>query len=64
MNQTAKELLRLFVESLFDDDYGINSESYDLLNQLLVSDKDVANYLHESVEFCGKNADGRYVINP
>lgn len=62
MNQTSKELLRLFIESVLDDDCGINKESHSLLMQLLVSDKDIANILHESVELIRQNADGRFVI--
>jgi hypothetical protein len=62
MNQTSKELLRLFIESVLDDDCGINKESHSLLMQLLVSDKDVANILHESVELIRQNADGRFVL--
>lgn len=62
MNQTSKELLRLFIESVLDDDCGINKESHSLLMQLLVSDKDIANTLHDSVEIIRQNADGRFVI--
>jgi hypothetical protein len=62
MNQTSKELLRLFIESVLDDDCGINKESHSLLMQLLVSDKDIANILHESLELVRQNADGRFVI--
>ena len=62
MNQTSKELLRLFIESVLDDDCGINKESHSLLMQLLVSDKDIANILHESLEIIRQNADGRFVI--
>lgn len=64
MNQNTKELLRQFVESVLDDECGINKESHDLLVQMLVSDKDIANYLHESMELCGENSDGRYVLYP
>ena len=64
MNSVSKELLKQFVESVLDDDCGINKESYNLLTQMLVSDKDIASVLHESLEICGQNADGRYVINP
>lgn len=62
MNQTSKELLRLFIESVLDDECGINKESHSLLMQLLVSDKDIANILHESVELVRQNADGRFVL--
>jgi hypothetical protein len=62
MNQTSKELLRLFIESVLDDDCGINKESHSLLMQLLVSDKDIANILHESLELIRQNADGRFVL--
>jgi len=62
MNQTSKELLRLFIESVLDDDCGINKESHSLLMQLLVSDKDIANILHESLELVRQNADGRFVL--
>jgi hypothetical protein len=62
MNQTSKELLRLFIESVLDDDCGINKESHSLLMQLLVSDKDIANILHDSVEIIRQNADGRFVL--
>lgn len=62
MNQTSKELLRLFVESVLDDECGINKESHSLLMQLLVSDKDIANILHESVELVRQNAEGRFVL--
>jgi hypothetical protein len=64
MNIVAKELLKQFIESVLDDDCGINKESHSLLMQMLVADKDIANVLHDSLELCGKNADGRYVINP
>ena len=64
MNSVSKELLKQFVESVLDDDCGINKESYNLLTQMLVSDKDIASVLHESLEICGQNSDGRYVINP
>jgi hypothetical protein len=62
MNQTSKELLRLFIESVLDDECGINKESHSLLMQLLVSDKDIANILHESLELVRQNADGRFVL--
>ena len=62
MNQTSKELLRLFIESVLDDECGINKESHSLLMQLLVSDKDIANILHESLELIRQNADGRFVL--
>lgn len=62
MNQTSKELLRLFIESVLDDDCGINKESHSLLMQLLVSDKDIANILHESLELVRQNSDGRFVL--
>lgn len=64
MKETTKELLRQFVESVLDDECGINKGSYDLLMQMLISDKDIANYLHESMELCCQNKDGRFVINP
>lgn len=64
MKEVTKELLRQFVESVLDDDCGINKESYDLLMQMLISDKDIANYLHDSLELCCQNKDGRYIINP
>ena len=62
MNQTSKEQLLLFVESVLDDECGINKESHSLLMQLLVSDKDIANILHESVELVRQNAEGRFVL--
>jgi hypothetical protein len=64
MNSISKELFKQFIESVLDDDYGINKESHNLLMQMLVSDKDIANVLHDSLELCDENVDGRYVINP
>lgn len=64
MNQVTKELLKQFVESVLDDDHGINKESYSLLTQLLVNDRELANVLHDSLEMSGENRFGRFVINP
>lgn len=64
MNQVTKDLLKQFVESILDDDCGINKESYTLLTQMLVNDKEVASVLHDTIEMSGENSSGRYVINP
>jgi len=64
MKEITKELLKQFIQSVLDDDCGIGSESYTLLTQLLINDKDLANVLHETLEMCEKNTNGRYLINP
>jgi hypothetical protein len=64
MNQITKDLLKQFVETILDDDCGINKEAYALLTQMLVNDKEVASVLHDTMEMSGENKNGRFVINP
>jgi hypothetical protein len=64
MTNNAKEMLKQFILLTLDDDYGINSEAYDMLNQMMVYDRDMATMLHEVVEMALENSNGRYCINP
>jgi hypothetical protein len=64
MNNVSSELLKQFIQCVLDDDCGINQEAYKLLTQLLINDKNLASVLHDTIEMCEKNSNGRYVINP
>ena len=64
MNQITKDLLKQFVETILDDDCGINKEAHTLLTQMLVNDREIASVLHDTLEMSGENKNGRFVINP
>jgi hypothetical protein len=64
MSNTAKEMVRQFVMLTLDDSYGISKEAYDLLNQMMIEDREMANILHDTIEMAVETSDGRYAINP
>jgi hypothetical protein len=64
MTNNAKEMLKQFILLTLDDDYGINKEAYDMLNQMMVHDRDMAAMLHEVAEMAIENSEGRFVIKP
>jgi hypothetical protein len=64
MNNITNELFKQFVQSLLDDECGVNEEAYELLNEIMKNDKNLASVLHDTIEMCDTNSDGRYVINP
>ena len=64
MRKTAKEMVRQFVMLTLDDSYGISKEAYDLLNQMMIEDREMANILHDTIEMAVETSDGRYAINP
>lgn len=63
MSKTAREIIGQFVYELLDDDCGINHNAKELLDQLMIEDRDMANTLHEVVGMAVENAEGRYTIN-
>lgn len=64
MTNNAKEMLKQFVYLALDDDHGINKEAYEMLNQMMVHDREMASVLHDTAEMASENAEGRFVINP
>jgi hypothetical protein len=64
MNSVSKELIGQFVYELLDDDCGINKNAKELLEQLMINDRDMASILHDTIGMAIENSDGRFVINP
>lgn len=64
MNNNTKEMLKQFVYLVLDDDCGINKEAQQMLNHLLVTDRDMASLLHDIVAMAVETSDGRFSINP
>ncbi len=64
MNNNTKEMLKQFVYLVLDDDCGISKEAQEMLNHLLVTDRDMATSLHDIVAMAVETSDGRFSINP
>jgi hypothetical protein len=64
MSKTAKEIIGQLIYELLDDDCGINHNAKELLDQLMIEDRDMANTLHEVVGMAMENSQGRYVLHP
>jgi hypothetical protein len=64
MNNVTKELIGQFIFELLDDECGINKNAKELLEQLMINDRDMANILHDTIGMAVENSDGRFVINP
>ena len=64
MNNNTKEMLKQFVYLILDDDCGISKEAQEMLNHLLVTDRDMASLLHDIVAMAIETSDGRFSINP
>ena len=63
MNNNSKELVKQFVYQVLDDDCGVSKEAYDMLNLIMVTEREMASVLHDVVAMAVES-EGRYVINP
>jgi hypothetical protein len=64
MTNNANEMLKQFIYLTLDDDHGISKEAYDMLNHMMIHDRDMASILHDTVDMAVENSEGRFSINP